>query len=474
MKPTSWSVKTSSLMLALALTGCASMGPEATSMRPLNPTALQLPAGETAPLHEAWWQNLGDAQLNQLIDQAIQQSPSLAIAQSRLSLAEAQVGASRSNLGPQVDLNASGNRQRYSENSATPMAGSTLNNYTVSINAAWAFDFWGKHRAQVAAALGTLQAAQFEVAQARLLLVQNLISQYTQWQRLNAQIAVADERINVLNDIQKLLQARVNVGIEAGTALHDNQINVHQLQLQQHTLRAAADRTRHALAALSGQSAQALNQFNPSPLNPVIPVNTQSLRADLLGKRPDIAAQRALLEAASERVRSAKAEFYPNVQLTGLAGYNAISTGDLFDSASHIFTVMPAVSLPIFHSGALRANLAGKRAEYDVAISEYNQSVLNALKEAADALSDWQHGQSEVAEAQLAWISSDKLSKAYQARTQAGLENKLTWLQKQSVSLAQQSAYIDSLATQKLAWNSLNTAFGGGFNSEHASSRNEQ
>lgn len=475
MKPTSWPVKASSLMLAVALTGCASMGPESATQRPLDAVALQLPAGETAPLHEAWWQNLGDSQLNRLIDQALQQSPSLAIAQSRLNLAEAQVGASRSGLGPQVDLNASGNRQRYSENGATPapMAGSTQNNYTVSINAAWEFDFWGKHRAQVAAALGTLQAAQFEIAQSRLLLVQNIISQYTQLQRLDAQIKVADERIQVLSTIQQLLQARVNVGIDAGTALHDNQINVHQLQLQQHSLKAAADRTRHALAALSGQQAQALNQFSPSALTPVQPVNVQSLRADLLGKRPDIAAQRARLEAASERVRSAKAEFYPNVQLTGLAGYNAISTGDLFDSASHIFTVMPALTLPIFHSGALRANLAGKRAEYDVAIGEYNQSVLDGLKEAADALSDWQHGQSEVAEAQLAWLSSDKQSKAYQARMRAGLENKMTWLQKQSVSLAQQSAYIDSLATQKLAWNSLNTAFGGGFNSEHTSSRNE-
>lgn len=473
MKSTSWPVKASSLMLALALTGCASMGPDTSAQRPLDSVALQLPPGETAPLLEAWWQNLGDSQLNRLIDQAIAQSPSLAMAQSRLNLAEAQVGASRSSLGPQVDLNASGNRQRYSENSATPMAGSTLNNYTVSINAAWEFDFWGKHRAQVAAALGTLQAAQFEIAQSRLLLVQNIISQYTQLQRLDAQIKVAEERIMVLSTIQSLLQARVNVGIEAGTALHDNQINVHQLQLQQHALKAAADRTRHALAALTGQQAQALNQFSPTALTPALPVNTQSLRADLLGKRPDIAAQRALLEAASQRVRSAKAEFYPNIQLTGLAGYNAISTGDLFDQASHIFTVMPALTLPIFHSGALRANLAGKRAEYDVAIAEYNQSVLNGIKEAADALSDWQHGQSEVAEAQLAWISSDKLSKAYQARVRAGLENKMTWLQKQSVSLAQQSAYIDSLATQKLAWNALNTAFGGGFNSEHASSRNE-
>lgn len=476
MKPTSWPIKASSLMLALALTGCASMGPEHSASKTLDNVALQLPAGETAPLLEAWWQNLGDRQLNALIEQAIQQSPSLAIAQSRLSLAEAQVGASRSALGPQVDLKTDLNRQRYSENGVmpAPVAGSSISNYTVSINAAWEFDFWGKHRAQVAAALGTLQAAQFEIAQARLMLVQNIISQYTQLQRLEAQILIAEDRIQILSTIQKLLQARVNVGIEAGTALHDNQITVHQLQLQQHTLKAAAERTRHALAALSGQQAQALNHLRITPLTPALPVNTQSLRADLLGKRPDIAAQRALLEAASQRVDSAKAEFYPNVQLTGLAGYNAISTGDLFDRASHIFTIMPAITLPIFHSGALRANLAGKRAEYDVAIGEYNQSVLSAIKEAADALSDWQHSQSEVAEAQLAWISSDKLSKAYQARVKAGLENKMSWLQKQSVSLAQQSAYIDSLATQKLAWNSLNTAFGGGFNSEHASSRNGQ
>lgn len=468
MNSTSWPLKVSALVMAIALTGCAQMGPATLPLNSLDTAALQLPAGETAPLSEAWWQHLGDNQLDALIDQALQQSPSLALAQSRLLLAEAQLGASRSALGPRIDAHADGNRQRYSEHGVmpAPIAGSTISNYTVSINTAWEFDFWGKHRAQIAAALGTLQAAQFEVAQARLLLVQNIIGQYTQLQRLEAQIKVADQRIGVLNEMQKILQARVQVGIEAGIALHDNQITVHQLQGQQHTLTATAERTRHALAALSGQEANALPSIRMSPLTPAIPVNTQSLRADLLGKRPDIAAQRALLEAASQRVSAAKAEFYPNVQLTGLVGYNAVSTGDLFDTASHIFTVMPAITLPIFHSGALRANLAGKRAEYDVSISEYNQSVLNGIKDAADALSDWQHSQSEVAEAQLAWLNADKQSKAYQARVKAGLDNKITWLQKQSVSLAQQSTYIDSMATQKLAWNALNTAFGGGFNSE--------
>ena len=115
-----------------------------------------------------------------------------------------------------------------------------------------------------------------------------------------------------------------------------------------------------------------------------------SVPLDLLGRRPDVAA-RWRAEAARHAIDTAKAEFYPNINLTAFAGFQAMGTGNLLDAASRMAGIGPAISLPIFHGGALNANLAGRRADADLAVSDYNQSVLDAVRQVADALDGLRH-----------------------------------------------------------------------------------
>jgi NodT family efflux transporter outer membrane factor (OMF) lipoprotein len=110
----------------------------------------------------------------------------------------------------------------------------------------------------------------------------------------------------------------------------------------------------------------------------------QSLPADLLGRRPDIVAQRLRIEASTQDIAVAKAAFYPNVDLTAFFGVQALGAGKLFDIASRTYGIGPALHLPIFNTGSLRAHLGTSYAEYDLAVEQYNQTVIDAAREVAD------------------------------------------------------------------------------------------
>lgn len=220
---------------------------------------------------------------------------------------------------------------------------------------------------------------------------------------------------------------------------------------------------RHALAALTGQPAQALDNFAPNPAanTPAPPVS--QLTADLLGKRPDLAAQREALTARRHLVASAKTEFYPNITIKALAGLSNVEIGNLPHSSSWMAGLLPSVSLPIFTSGALRANLSRKEAEFDEQAARYNKNVYTALREAADALTQYETALAAVRDQTEMTALARKNVAAAQSRFHAGLDNKLDFLAAQDETLQNEAQLAQAQAKLFTAWLALNTAFGGGF-----------
>ncbi|UGA39561.1 efflux transporter outer membrane subunit [Chromobacterium haemolyticum] len=351
-----------------------------------------------------------------------------------------------------------------------PISRDYVNAYTAMLMGSWEFDFWGKHRGQIDEAVGQQQAIAFEGAQTRLTLTQAVIAQYTQLQRLQAQSAVLAKRIQLAESRQTLTQARINAGLLPGDNQRGNEVSLHRLRQQQSALTQDSDRARHALAALTGQGPEALRDLQPGKTLTVPAMDaTDGLNADLLGKRPDIAAQRARVEATAGAVKAARAEFYPNIKLTAFAGQTSLEFNKLMNGDSTFWGFMPAISLPLFHSGAIQANLGKQRAGYDIAVHSYNQTVLDALRDAADSVSGWQQSGKQLEQARQAQDSSRRAADSAAARFKAGIIiNKLNLLDAQDSALAQQSARIDAEAGRKLAWVSLNTALGGGFNAAPA------
>lgn len=224
-----------------------------------------------------------------------------------------------------------------------------------------------------------------------------------------------------------------------------------------------AARARHALAVLTGQPANALDKDSPSSMAGVPVVRSGTLRADLLARRPDIAAQRELLNSKTKAIQSTRAEFYPNIELKLLAGLSRIDAFNLINNQSGMLGVLPAVHLPIFTSGALQSKLAGRHAEYNQQVAQYNQTVLDAMRTAADAVSDYQISRQQLTQQQAVLATARKSVAAIQRRVGAGLENKTAYLQKNDELLQQQAALSIQQSTALLAWSHLQAQLGGGF-----------
>jgi NodT family efflux transporter outer membrane factor (OMF) lipoprotein len=466
-----WQQGASLLVLTSLLGGCAGFGPDRTPATLLSAEQLTLSSNAQHAPAQGWWHQLQDAQLDQLIDNALKRSPSLQLAQDRLSEARNAVGLSESQLGPQIDLNAVKDRQRYSSNGImpAPIGGNFYNSYTLSLNARWEIDFWGKNRAQVRAALGALRATELEAQEAQLVLTQAVIAQYTVLQRQAQQQQINQQRIQLASSRIHLMQARVNAGLLSADTVQQAEMATAALQAQNAAIQGDMQRARHALAALTGQGPTALDKLQPTRLGDTPKINEAALNADLLGRRPDIASQRARVEAMSENVKVARAEFYPNISLSGLVGVNSLEFSTLFDHASRIVDFAPAISLPIFHSGQLQSNLKREQSRYDQAVDSYNQAVLDGLKDAADALSGQQQAAAQLTQARHGADAGKKAADAMQLRLHAGMVSKLDALDSLDTALAQRSNQLEAQAGSRLAWANLNTALGGGMIANQAS-----
>jgi len=465
-----WQQGLSLLVMTALLSGCAGFGPERTPATLLTPSQLSLRAEPGKAPAQGWWQQLQDPTLNQLISEALQKSPSLRLAQDRLREAQSAVGISESQLGPQFDLSASDERQRYSTNGImpSPIGGNFYSSYFLTLNASWEIDFWGKVRAETRAAVGEMRATAWEVQQSQLVLTQAVIAQYTALQRQLQQQQISQARIQIAQSRLSLIQARVHAGLLSADMADQAETGLAGLRAQDAAIRGDIQRSHHALAALCGQSPSALDGLVPARLSDTPKIDEAGLSADLLGRRPDIASQRERVESMEQSVKAAHAEFYPNVSLSAFAGVNSLEYSTLFDHASRIVGFTPAITLPIFHSGQLQANLHREQSRYDQAVDSYNQALLDGLKDAADALSSQQQANAQLIQARHGFDASQKAANAMTLRLRAGMVSKLDVLDSQDNALAQKSTQLDAQASTRLAWAKLNTALGGGLTASPA------
>jgi NodT family efflux transporter outer membrane factor (OMF) lipoprotein len=201
------------------------------------------------------------------------------------------------------------------------------------------------------------------------------------------------------------------------------------------------------------------------PALPAVPALAlpSDLPADLLGRRPDVVAARWRVEAAGKDIKVAKTKFLPNIGISSLAGLLAPSSMDLFTLQNRFYTISPALSLPIFEGGALRANLAGKDAARDIAVAQYNQTLVHAINQVAGQVDDLQSLSAQVQDAENARASADDAYALAMKRYRAGVGNYLEALSvRQELIAAEQQ--LAGLQTRRVgAWATLNEALGGGF-----------
>ena len=449
---------------ALLLAACASPG-EPRAARALD-TATALGASETATLWPAarWWSVYNDAQLDRLVDQALGEQPTLMATQARLQQAQAAVDAG-AGRGPQVNASADLSDQRFTENGLVPkpLAGSIKWNNSAQIGASWELDLFGRQRAALDASVGQLRAAQADAQAARVLFAGNVASAYFNLARLIETQAVAAQSLQQREQVLALVRQRIGAGLDTTVELRQAEGLIAQSRVEVESLAEAIARARHALADLTGQGPRALDALSPTLAALRSQPLPTGLPADLLGRRADLVAQRWRVEAATQEVGVARAQFYPNINLVGFVGLSSIGLNRFVDSGSLTYGAGPALRLPIFDGGRLRANLSAKSAEVDVAVEGYNAALLHALREVADEVSSQQSLERQQRAQTEATAAAEAAYELSLQRYQAGLGNFLVVLTAQTNVLAQRRASTELTARHLGSEIALARALGGGY-----------
>ncbi|MFT3757052.1 MAG: efflux transporter outer membrane subunit [Pseudoxanthomonas sp.] len=471
------------LAIAIALAGCASTGGLAPATTPRaadsHETARSLagaPLSEAAFPRQDWWTTLGDPQLDALIGEALQGTPSLAAADARLRKAQAQAGLADAARKPTVNASAQYAVAQLPKALAGDEIGGELMHNTVGyLNFAWPLDVWGGKRAEYEAALGQTHASQIDAQAARLSLAANVARSYVALaQAFDAQDVAQREQARSAR-LQQLSRQRVDAGIDNQLSLRNADSAIATAKAQAEAAQQQIDALRNTLAALLGRGPdRGLDIARPQLLAAPAPALPGVLPSELLGHRPDVVAARWRVESAAQNIKSAKAKFKPSINLSALVGVAATNFSDLFSTDAALGFGGPAISLPIFDGGQLRHNLAARDADYDLAVADYNQTVVQALHEFADAVQSIRSLDAQTTSLRQAREAADAALKLADNRYHAGLGTQLDVLSAQR-PLLQLEQQLAGLHAQRYAASiDLNRALGGGLQFDADTSLSEQ
>lgn len=464
-------------MMALGLAGCVSI--------PADPTPSGKAAVRAAPASLAtagagdirlardgwpdanWWRAYGDAQLDALVAHALEASPSLDAAAARIAQAQSVQAQAAAAGGLAAGAMGSTNRQRYSGTGLfpAPIGGSWFNETSVRIETRYDFDWWGRHKAQVAAAAGEVQARRAELAQAERALAAAIAQSYFRLQGGWAQRANLAQRIAAQRELVADTDQRMAHGLAVDDEARHAQAGLALLNREAAALDGANVREREALRALAGgaEAAGLVAALAPRALPAALPALPSQLGMELLARRPDLQAARWRVAAALDRIEAARAAFYPDINLAASIGLDTISLERLLTLPSRTLFAGPSIALPLFDSKQLAAQLDSVRQQRNAVVADYNQAVIDAVRTVAQDAATVQALDGQLGEQQAAVAALSAQQAAVQRRVAAGLSGRRAALDAQLALLGMLDQQLQLRQAQALANVALIHSLGGGY-----------
>ena len=472
-------VATACLPLFILMAGCAPMHDNRQLLSQQTPSAnvdSTLPAAlKNGWPDSQWWKAYHDPQLNALIDSTLQNSPDMQVAEQRIQLAEAQAQAIEAQDGPQIDFSAGVERQKMSAEGVMgpfaitdPAAGTTgpwYTNGTFGLTAGWDLDLWGKNRAEVAARIGEVKAREAEREQTRQLLASSVSRLYWEWQtqaELKTVLTqIKNEQQNVITADRQLYQNGITSSVEGVETDIDSSKTEQQLNDVSGKMKVIEAR----LLALTNTQSTSL-KLNAATM-PVVESRLPSrLGYSLLARRPDLQAAHWYIESSMSSIDAAKAAFYPDVNLMAFLQQDALHLSDLFRHSAQQMGVSAGLTLPVFDSGRLNANLDMTTAQSNLTVASYNKAVVDAVNDVARAATQVETLAQKNQHQQQIEHDAQRIVGLAQARFNAGIiagsrvsEAKIPALREQCNALILQGQWLDASIQ-------LTSALGGGY---HAS-----
>lgn len=456
------------------LSGCATvpdLGP-----KPVPATAESLSSSATLadakgqwPV-EGWWQGFGDPQLETLIAEGLAGSPDVATAAARVRAAEGLAQQAGAALLPRVGAEASAGGTQQSQNLGIPpefVPDGIQDTGHIAGTLSFDLDLWGKNRAALAAATSEAEAARVDAAQARLMLTTGIASAYADLAAYYAALDVANDAVRVRGASADLSAKRALAGLENQGAQRQGESRAASARADVTALDEAIAQTRNRLAALVGAGPdRGLSIARPQLASPDVGLPPQA-GIELIGRRPDIVAARLRAEAAAKRIDVARADFYPNINLSALVGLQSLGLSNLFKSGSEYGNGGVAISLPIFDGGRLQGRYKGARADFDIAVANYDRTLIGALRDVADIVASRTATTRQLVDRREALAAATDAANLAGLRYRAGLSNQLDQLTAEDsmVVLARQ---VSDLEARQLSLDiALIRALGGGYQAQN-------
>ncbi len=465
-------LRVSLVALSVLLLGACTVGPDYREPPPVDTGSGWTQPDDATRLQvelSVWWTSLGDPVLDRLITTALSDNLDLRQAQARISETRALADHAAGGYAPSVGVGGSVNRRRQSENGPLPIGSipgmerdQTI--YDTGFDAAWEIDLFGGTRRAVESADATLQAAQFDAIDVRISVAAEVARTYLTLRGAQRELAAREASVETLQHTVELVGKRVEVGDAAQADVDTAQARLAAASATLPGIRARQRAAALGLGILLGAPPERelalVDTTAPEIDLTPLPVGE---RADLLRRRPDVRAAERRLAANTANIGVATAELFPKLSINAGGGFQSLDAGDLFESASQTFSIMPLISWRVFDGGRVRAQIRASEARQQQAALAYEQVVLIALGDAERALSDYRLGLDAV-EAQQVAVQAARRSYAHaRTRFEAGDITLTDLLAEERFLHDAEDAYVRAYTVTAIDLIALFKALGGGW-----------
>ena len=337
-----------------------------------------------------WFEVFKDEELQTLIRQAMVRNYDLRTAGARINAARADLGLARSDQFPQFELSADLTTTRTSRNgqlAASGQGGQKRSFGSVLLNLlTFELDVWGRLRNQTKAARADLRASEEDRNAVMTTVVGDVAAGYFSLLELDSELDIAKRTLATRQESLGLIRIRQEGGVATMLDVRQAEELVYQASETIPDIERAIEQTENQLNLLLGTNPGPITRGKPLVEQPTLPAVPAGLPSSLLERRPDIRAAEHALAAQRARVSAAKAAYFPRISLTGLLGFQSDQLSGLFTGPSRAWTLIPQVTQPIFTAGRLKSNVKFAKAQQELALIAYQQTIQNAFREVSDAL----------------------------------------------------------------------------------------
>ncbi len=370
------------LVAAAVLAGCATTSPiPGAGVAPPQGWS-EAAAPDAAEVNATWWNAFGSPELQRLVDEALAASPDLAIAAERVRQAEAQVRVAGASLFPSLDLGYGTSAQARRSDGVRDSSEAS----SATLSASYEIDLWGRNAAGVRGAQASLEASRFDHEAARLTLTAGVATAYFEILSLRGRVAVARENLAIAERVLALVRSRARSGAGSPLDVARQEATVLSQRAALLPLEQLERQTLAALAVLVGRVPQGFELEARTLEGLAVPEVSPGLPAQLLVRRPDLAAAEAQLAAANADLSAARAALLPSIQLTGSAGVASGALLAVLSGPTASAALAASILQPIFDGGRLRGQVALAESRERELAQSYRKAILAALADVEQAL----------------------------------------------------------------------------------------